>query len=145
MKRLQFSVTINATAQTIWQILWEDKNYRQWTSVFGPGSYAVSNWKSGEKIQFLSEGSGMFSRIEQMIPNQYMAFQHLGVVENGVEMPATPETKAWEGAMETYLITEKEGHTTLDVVLDTTEGHADYFSDAFPKALAEVKRMAESY
>lgn len=87
----------------------------------------------------------MFSRIEQMIPNQYMAFQHLGVVENGVEMPATPETKAWEGAMETYLITEKEGHTTLDVVLDTTEGHADYFSDAFPKALAEVKRMAESY
>ncbi len=66
MKTLHFSIKIKAPREKVWQILWEDATYRQWTSVFNESSYAVSDWEEGSKIQFLSaDGSGMYSLIDK--------------------------------------------------------------------------------
>src|SRR4051794_34232958 len=54
MKKEKFSINIKASAKKVWQVLWSDATYRQWTSAFSEGSYAVSDWKQGSKIQFLS-------------------------------------------------------------------------------------------
>jgi hypothetical protein len=145
MKQLHFTEEINATPGKVWKILWDDVNYRKWTSVFSEGSYAVSDWQEGSKILFLSpEGSGMFSRIDQLIPDKVMRFKHLGTVKNGEEQPADAETKSWEGAIEEYMLEDNQGITKLSVTLDITDGHADYFSDVFPKALKKVKQLAEA-
>jgi hypothetical protein len=34
--------------------MWDDSTYRQWTSAFSEGSHAVSDWKEGSKVLFLS-------------------------------------------------------------------------------------------
>ena len=69
MQTINFSVTINASSKKVWQVLWSDPTYRQWTSAFQDGSYAISDWKKGSKIKFLTpEGSGMFSIIDELIP-----------------------------------------------------------------------------
>jgi hypothetical protein len=52
MKQLHFSTDINAPRETVWNVLWNDATYRDWTSVFAEGSYAVSDWNEGSKIQF---------------------------------------------------------------------------------------------
>ena len=39
----KFEVTINATPEKVWDVLWNDLTYTQWTSVFCHGSYAVSD------------------------------------------------------------------------------------------------------
>lgn len=145
MKTLHFSITINAPREKVWSVLWEDATYRKWTSVFSEGSYAVSDWKEGSKILFLSpSGEGMHSIIAKKIPNALMSFKHLGVVKDGKEQPPDAATGNWAGAVEEYTLKENNGGTLLLVDMDTEETHQDYFTNTFPKALNKVKELAES-
>lgn len=145
MKTLQFSINIKAPKEKVWQTLWEDNTYRKWTSAFSEGSYAVSNWKEGDKVLFLSpKGDGMYSIIAKKIPNEFMSFKHLGEVKNGKEEPANEETEKWAGSMENYTLKESDGTTTLIVDIDVTEEFSDYFKRTFPKALENVKYLSES-
>jgi hypothetical protein len=145
MKKKQFSIDINATKEKVWNSLWEDANYRKWTSVFSPGSYAKSDWNEGDKILFLSgEGEGMYSVIDKKIPNEVMSFKHIGVIKNNVEQPLDEETKKWSGAIESYTLHEKDGKTHLTAELDLVDEHAEYFEKVFPEALKLVKAIAEN-
>jgi len=145
MEKINFSIKINAPKDKVWKSLWEDANYRKWTSVFSAGSYAVSDWKEGSKIQFLSpEGNGMYSQIEKMVPNEVMSFKHIGVMKGGAEQPLDEETKKWSGSVERYTLKGDGGGTLLTVELDMVEEHKAYFQEVFPKALAIVKEIAES-
>jgi uncharacterized protein YndB with AHSA1/START domain len=139
METLTFFVDINAPKEKVWDVLWSDAGYREWTAAFTPGSYAESDWQQGSKITFLSpQGNGMFAIIEKKIPNHEMSFVHQGEIINGVE-----EKKDWAGARESYFLKETDGVTTLRVELDATEDFQNYFKETFPKALALVKEIAE--
>ena len=144
MNKLKFSIQINASREKVWNVLWDDDTYRKWTSVFDEGSYAVSDWKEGSKVLFLSSnGDGMYSSIERKIPYELMAIKHNGMVKDGKEQPADEKTKEWAGAMETYTLTEEAGSTKLTVEIDITEDMQQYFRDTFPKALDKVKSLSE--
>lgn len=144
MKKLIFSISIKAPKEKVWKLLWEDATYRKWTSAFSEGSYAVSDWKEGDKILFLGPGeSGMFSMIHKMIPNEFISFKHLGSVKNGKEEPETEESKLWSGAMENYTLKESNNTTELTVEMDITEEHENFFKEAFPKGLDKIKELSE--
>lgn len=145
MITLNFSITINALKEKVWKVLWDDITYRQWTSVFTEGSYAVSDWEEGSKILFLSpSGQGMFSTIAKKILNECMWFKHLGTVEDGKEQPEDETSKDWSGATENYTLKEIDEMTELSVAIDVTENEEQYFRDTFPKALEKVKSLSES-
>jgi uncharacterized protein YndB with AHSA1/START domain len=145
MNKLAFSTEINAPANKVWQVLWNDSTYRKWTSVFQEGSYAVSDWKQGSRIQFLSsKGDGMFSEIAELKPNEYMAFRHLGIVKDFKEQPPTAETESWKDAIETYSLKGNNDHTSLEVNLNSVGEYEDYFNKTFPGALKIVKELAEN-
>jgi hypothetical protein len=145
MKKERFSIDINASKEKIWQILWSDDSYRHWTSVFNAGSYAVSDWKEGSKIQFLSsDGSGMFSVIEKNTPNEFMSFRHMGIIQDGQEQHIDQENEDWSGATENYSLRETNGKTNLSVEMDVTDDFQQFFRETFPKALEKVKELAES-
>lgn len=138
-----FEININAPAAKIWQILWEDGSYMQWTSAFHAGSYAKSDWKQGSKIQFLSPGgNGMYSEIEALEPNKKMIFKHLGEINDYQEQPID-DSASWTGSKESYTLTEDKDQTKLVVSVDFPHEMEAYFSEAFPKALAIVKELAE--
>jgi hypothetical protein len=140
MKKLIFSININAPCEKVWNVLWDDQCYKDWTRIFCEGSHAVSDWKEGSKIVFLSDGNnGMFSRIAKKVENEYMSFEHLGEIRNGVE-----QTAPWENAYENYTLKGENNLTQLLVDLDSTEKFESYFNDTFPKALQRVKELAES-
>jgi len=144
MKKISFSTQINAPAARVWDILWNDSTYRAWTSVFHEGSCAESDWQEGSKILFLDgAGNGMTSRIARMIPNQFMSFEHLGELKEGVEDFETAKTHGWSGALENYALREKDGATVLEVEMDADDTFEDYFKDKFPIALAKVKALSE--
>ncbi len=145
MKKLQFSIDIKAPREKVWKILWDDATYRNWTSVFGEGSYAVTDWKEGSKVMFLSgTGDGMFSIIAKLRPNEFMSFKHLGVIKNRKEEATNKETETWAGAMENYTLAENGGLTKLTVDMDVSDDHKDHFEDIFPKALNKVKELSEN-
>jgi len=149
MKQLDFTVQINAPQAKVWSTLWNDDTYRKWTAVFHEGSQAQSDWKEGSKILFLDESGqgGMSSMIARLIPNEFMSFQHLGIVKDGMEDFTTAEAKGWSGAMENYTLLEKDGGTELRVEVDSSDSDehnfVDYFQETFPKALQRVKELAE--
>lgn len=144
MKKETFSIIINAPREKVWRVLWDDATYRQWTSVFNASSYAVSDWKEGSKIQFLSsDGSGMYSIIAKSIAPEFMSFKHIGVVKNFEEQKIDQETEDWSGALENYTLKEKNGATEVMVEMDVHKDHEKYFQETFPKALQKVKELSE--
>ena len=144
MEKQHFITLIDAPRQKVWQILWSDQSYREWTSIFSEGSRAETDWKKGSKVLFLgSSNEGMLSKIEENIANEFMSFKHLGMVKNGVEDMDSEEVKKWQGAMENYTLKDINGKTELIIDIDIAEDHSDYFQTTWPKALEKVKEMAE--
>lgn len=144
MTTLEFKIEINAPKEKVWGILWNEETYKQWTSIFCEGSYAVSDWKEGSKIQFLSpNGDGMNSIIYKKIDNEYMAFKHLSEIKKFEEKPVDDPTQEWVGAREMYRLTEDKGITVLEAKMDSVEKYIDYFKTTWPKALDLVKKLSE--
>lgn len=146
MKTLTFTSIIVAPAANVWFTLWNDYSYRAWTTAFSPGSMAISDWQPGSKIQFVGpNGDGIDSVITEMIPNTKMLFTHQGTLKNFTPVADDIESIQWKGATEEYVLSESNGTTTLTVKLQSTDEFVDYFSEAFPKALAIVKQRSEQF
>lgn len=144
MKKVNYSVTINAPAEKVWSMLWGEHYYKQWTKVFHESSYAESNWQKGSEIRFLTpEGAGMYSRIEELIVNEQMTFQHLGEIKEFVNLPAEGNDKEWMNAKETYKLVSNGDETIVSVELETLDSFEAFFDLAFPKGLEIVKFLSE--
>jgi uncharacterized protein YndB with AHSA1/START domain len=140
MKKLQFTIEINASKEKVWDALWNDQNYRNWTSVFHEGSHYKSDLHEGSEIFFLGpEKSGMYAKIEKLVPNEKMYFLHLGEYKDGEKQEGT----FGEEAIEQYDLVEKDGKTELTVTMNVPEDYIPYFAETFPKALGKVKEMVE--
>ena len=141
MKQLHFSIDIDAPRGRVWAVLWEEGTYRDWTRAFSEGSYAVSDWEEGSKIQFLdaSGNSGMSAVIEKKRPNEFMSFRHVAEIKDGQEQPPA----VWSGALENYTLTQNGATTRLTVDLDATDEYREMFEATFPRALQRVKALAE--
>src|SRR5690606_4647550 len=104
MKKLQFSIFINASKEKVWDTMLGEDTYRQWTKAFNPTSRFEGDWSEGSKILFIgtdengeNEG-GMVSRIAENRPYEYISIEHLGFVQGGVEDTESEHIKEWIGA-----------------------------------------------
>jgi uncharacterized protein YndB with AHSA1/START domain len=144
MKKISFTTTINASPEKVWEVLWSERYYREWTSAFTPGAYAESDWKEGSTIRFLSpQGEGMRSLITKKVPNKHMAFRHLGPIAGGKDVEPDEESREWIGATEDYLLEAADEGTVLKVEVDVTDKHESYFQETFPRALKRIKDLSE--
>ncbi|RFN59940.1 SRPBCC family protein [Marixanthomonas ophiurae] len=144
MKRKEYTVTISASQEKVWEVLWSDETYRKWTAPFAEGSYAETDWKEGSKVLFLGpNGNGMISGIKTRNEPTYMSIEHLGIIVDGKKDTSSEEVKDWAGAMENYTLEEKDGKTKLTVEVDIAEAYLNSFEKAFPKALQIVKELSE--
>lgn len=144
MEKQQFRVSIDATTEKVWNILWGKTSYPAWTATFAEGSHAETDWKKGSRVLFLDgKNEGMVSTIAENKPNEFMSFSHLGIVKNGVEDMESKGAKDWAGASENYTLKTVNGKTELIVDMDITDEFKDYFMKTFPKALEKVKELAE--
>jgi uncharacterized protein YndB with AHSA1/START domain len=145
MKKLNFSIEINASPERVWDILWGDTTYTKWSSAFTEGSYAVTDWNEGSPVSFMSpQGDGLSSVIEKNVLNRKMTFRHLGMTKNGQLIPPDKDAEDWSGARETYTLTPKGEGTLLELELDTTDADEGYFNKTFPVAFSNIKRLAET-
>ncbi len=145
MQKINFSERIHAPKEKVWQSLWTDENYRKWTTAFCEGSYAeTDNWKEGSEVKFLGpDGSGMISRVADNKPNEFMSFEHLGEIKNGVVDTTSDKVKVWSGAKENYTLTEVDGITIVAVDMDIADEYKEMFEKMWPKAMENIKTLAE--
>lgn len=144
MGQLKFNTTIDAPREKVWEILWAKDTYPKWTKAFMEGSDVETDWNEGSKVLFTDgKGSGMVSRIAKKNAPEYMSFEHLGELKDGVEDTTSDKVKQWSGSKENYILKENNGVTTLEVELDMGSDMQDYFIKTFPKALQLVKELSE--
>ncbi|MGN7986835.1 SRPBCC domain-containing protein [Pedobacter sp. 22226] len=139
MEKIEFKITINASAVKVWDVLFGVKTYPRWTAVFAEGSQVKTDWKQGSKALFHDDkGDGMLAIINENIPNKYMSVKHIGQIMDGKET-----LHDWGESFENYTLNEKDGKTELLIDMDITKEWLDYFKETWPKALDKVKEIAE--
>lgn len=151
MKKLQFSVKINAPVSKVYEAMLGLKSkstYEQWTSQFNPASTYDGSWNKGSKILFIGtddkgEKGGMVSEVVENIPSQFVSVRHYGLVKNDKEITEGPEVEKWAGGFENYTFKDNNGNTEITVDLDATDDFVEYMNQTFPKALEKLKEICE--
>ena len=146
MKTLQFTKEIKAPAQKVWDTLWNETTYPQWTRPFNPngGSVMQSDWQVCGKTLFLdTKGSGMVSTIRTKNEPYEMVFEHLGEVIDGNEDTTSEKVKSWAGSLEEYHLSERDGSTTLKASVQTGEEWEEMMNHGFTEGLEIVRKLSE--
>ena len=144
MDKLNFNIIIDAPREKVWNVLWKDATYREWTSAFMEGSHAISDFRKGSKVLFLGgEGNGMVSRVADVRPPEFMSFEHLGEVKDGKEDTESEKVKAWAGSKENYTLKALNDKTEVLIEMDIAAEYKDMFNQLWPKALQKLKEVSE--
>ncbi|MFC6267815.1 SRPBCC family protein [Frigoriflavimonas asaccharolytica] len=140
MKKLEFTIEINASKEKIWEALWKAENYAEWTRAFCEGSHIKGDLVAGNTIQFLdANNDGMFAIVTEMIPNEKMYFTHLGEVKAGESGDKIYEDES----IENYDIVENDGKSDLTITINAPVEYLQFFTNYFPTAVQNIKNIAE--
>ena len=128
-----------------------DKTYREWTSVFQPGSHYEGSWEQGARIRFVALGDdgklgGMTSKIAQSKPYDFISIEHLGEVIDGKDDFESFYARQFAGSHENYTFVQDGNGTSLTVELQSknlSKEMADMFTEMWPTALEKLKQIAE--
>lgn len=151
MKKLQFKIDINASAQKVYNTMLGIENietYEQWTAEFNPTSTYEGNWDKGSKIYFVGtdengKRGGMVSEIADNIPFKFVSIRHYGILDGENEIIEGPDVEKWAGGLENYSFEEHNSVTTITVETEADEDYLDYFDTTWPKALNKLKELSE--
>src|SRR5690606_37609 len=119
MQAMQFTITINASRNKVWNVLFDDETFRDWGNIIDEGQYKVGEIKEGNEVQFMSSsGYGVTSLVEECIPSEFVLFRQMAdTKEKGKEQ----REKEWTGGSERYSLAEEDGHTVLTVTIDVPQ------------------------
>lgn len=145
MQRQEYSVSVAASKERVWSVLWGDETFKDWAGIIDEGQYMLGELAEGKKVHFLSaSGYGVVSLIERLIPNEYVSIRQLADLKDGKEQPFANKEQDWAGGQESYSLHEADGLTTLTVALDVPGEHAAEFESTMPRALRRIKELAEA-
>ena len=144
MKRLSFSIEIDAPPQTVWDNVRDPERYKAWTAPFGEGSYFEGSWDKGEQIRFLSPaGGGMVAVIAESRAPEFVSIKHIGMLKDGAVDTTSDEVRAWAPAYENYTLIPTANGTRMLVEMDTQPAWEDFMNEKWPQALAVLKSLSE--
>jgi uncharacterized protein YndB with AHSA1/START domain len=149
MKKLHYSIFINAPKEKVWNTMLDKETYEQWTKIFNPSNSTYEGeWTEGSDIRFIGPNengkvSGMISKVKELRPYEYVSIQHLGEIIENEEKLWTKEEQPGEGFFENYTFTDKDGGTELSIELDIMDEFADMMDEMWPLALEKLKEISE--
>jgi|SRR5687767_15044177 len=140
METIKQSILINADVKKVWHTMLDDKTYREWAKEFYAGSYYEGSWDKGSEIRFLAlddkgKLGGMFSRIKENIPYQFISIEHLGIIADGKVDTTSEEVQKWAHAFENYTFKPKDGKTELEMEMQITPEYKTMMEQMWEKAL----------
>lgn len=144
IKKIVFEQEIKASAETVWNKMWDKKTYSEWTAPFCAGTYFTGEIELGSRIHFIAPSfDGMYSDVFYLIPNKLIIFKHIGNLKDLKELPIDAEAERWTGSFETYKLNEVDGVTTVTAEIDCVPEYINYMEEKFPLALQELKKISE--
>jgi uncharacterized protein YndB with AHSA1/START domain len=148
-QKIHITTFIKAPPKKVWETMFGDATYREWTKAFMPGSYFKGTWETGSKMLFLGPNpetgkeGGMVSRIAEARPHEYVSIEHLGIIADGVEDMTSDFAKKWAPAYENYTFTEKDGGTEFTLDMEVVPEEKEMMEKMWQEALRSLKALAE--
>nr|WP_288934111.1 SRPBCC domain-containing protein [uncultured Allomuricauda sp.] len=144
MKTLTYKIEIQAGKDKVWESLWDKENYTKWTKPFSEGLYIeTESFSEGSEIRFFApNGDAMISKIINLQPREYVAFEHLSMMQNG-EISSFNKDGETNQFFESYRLIDNESSITLVAKVNTLESEEKSMDKTFPKALQIVKELSE--
>ena len=144
MITLQYEISIDASAQKVWNVMWDTHTYSQWTRFFSPSSRMQSDWKIGGETLFQdASGDGMLATIVELEQFKKVIFQQQGILKQGVVDHLSDEAQQWCGGLEKYFLNEVDGVTHLSAQVETSEQYIEIMDRGFQQGFAVIKQLAE--
>ena len=144
VRTIQKSVTLKATPDKVWAILFDNTRNGQWLGCFSPGSHAEGGWQQGSIVRFVDNGqTGMVARITECQPPRLLTLSYTGLAIPGGEDTESDMARAMQGYGESYRLTDLNGSTRLDISSDMSDEYYDMMANTWDKALEVVREMAE--
>lgn len=145
---MHFEITIHASPAIVYKKMLDQVTYSIWTAAFNPTSHFKGSWGKDSKILFIGTDAngiegGMVSKIKENVPDQFVSIEHIGIIQNGVELMSGPEVESWAGAYENYSFIEVDGKTLLSIDIDVNDEFRSYFETTWPKALKILKTICK--
>ena len=143
-RTIRKTITIKAPKELVWEAMLQDKYYQEWTAEFSEGSQVETDWELGSKAIFTDNtGNGIIARIVEKQPYKSIAVEFEGMVRQGKEDYESEEARQVKGSQESYLLTEENGSTRLDISSEMGEEYYEQMSQAWDRALQKLKHLAE--
>lgn len=137
------TLTIQAPAGVVWQVLTGQEEHRVWYNAFSEGSYAITTWETGSKITCTDpSGSGITGVICSSEPEHCLDILFTGIVRKGEEDQQDDDAVAINGMHETYRLAATGGATQLHITSDTLAAYFEMMSEAWDKALPLINGEA---
>lgn len=148
VEMFHFEITINNSPENVFRIMLENDTYSKWTSAFNPTSRFYGSWKKGERITFIGTDAdgktgGMVCRIRENIPGRFVSIESLREIIDGKEVIGDEKATPWHGALENYTLKPVGNKTLLCVDTDVPADFRSFITDAWPKALEQLKELCE--
>ena len=145
METLNYEKVIHAPIQKVWDILWNQETYGEWTKFFMEDSQFTTDWEINGKTYFVdSNGNGMVSTIKTLNEPFEIIFSHLGTVKEGIEDTSSKAVEEWSGAEEKYFLRAIDDNTTeLRAITHVEKNTIDYMNNGFNKGFEIIKNLAE--
>jgi len=144
IQKIVFSVEIKASAESIWEKMWDKETYTKWVTPFCEGTYFTGEIALGNRIHFIAPSfDGMYSDVFYLVPNKLIIFKHIGNLKDLKEKPVDAEAEKWTGSFELYRLNEVDGITTVTAEIDCLSEYLEYMNSKFPLALQELKNISE--
>ena len=145
LQQINKSVSIDAPAHKVWQVLLDKAYYEEWYKAFGEGVKAETDWKLGSKATFADQkGDGIVGRIVTLDPNKKISIEYDGLLSKGQEDLVSETALAIKGTQETYSLEQNGNVTDLSISLEMDEQYYGMMSEMWDKALQKIKELSET-
>lgn len=142
---LEFTIQINTDKKKVWEVMLDPITYKEWSNAGWEGSSYIGNWVEGENLKFVSpSGEGTVATLVSHKPYDFSHAKHVAVLlKDGTEDRESELAKGWVGIHESYTFTEKQGVTTLKVLITSANEWVSMFTAGWPVALKKLKEICE--
>ncbi len=149
MQKLHYTIDINAPVQKVRDTMLSLEWYKKRTYAFNSaGSRFEGDRSKWSEMRFLwpdpknlDSIGGILGKIAENNPLEIISIKYIGEIIDG-KLNEDSHLNRWD-ASETYMFSEKDGVTTLNIELVTTDEFASYMNDMWPKALEDLKKNTE--
>lgn len=145
MKTIRKEIEIAAPKEKVWTVLLDDTYNRDWYSLFSEGTTAQTDWIEGHKVTFTDKSNnGIVGKIARKKPYEKLQFVFEGIVVNGTEDYESDLAKQYNGAEETYRLSDNNGNTTLSISCDMDEDMYDEMSRKWESVLQRISELSHA-